>query len=192
MTFSGDNGNPLVVPLSFPQTGATETVSQVTRTIQPNASLVMETMAQDALPAIQGSALLTTTGEVGGFAIFRWTTFGQEASVPLETRNLAAYILAFDNTGGLTTGVALANISDEPAFVPVLIRDDTGTRVLSTTISLPANGHTSFLLPDKHKVTSGKRGTMEFDTPSEGQISVVGLRAKNDGTLTTIPVLGSS
>jgi hypothetical protein len=60
--------------------------------------------------------------------------------------------VAFDNTGGLTTGVALANISDEPAFVPMLIRDDTGTRVLSTTISLPANGRTSFLLPDKYKV----------------------------------------
>jgi len=74
----------------------------------------------------------------------------------------------------------------------MLIRDDTGTRVLSTTISLPANGHTSFLLPDEYKVTIGKRGTVEFDTPSGGQISVVGLRAKNDGTLTTIPVLGSS
>ena len=190
LTFSDDNGRPLVVPLSFPQTGDQATVSQVTRTIQPNASLVIETMAQDALPAIQGSALLTTTGGVGGFAIFRWTTFGQEASVPLETRNLAAYVLAFDNTGGLTTGLALANVSGQAANIPVLIRDDTGANLSSTTLSLPAKGHTSFMLPDKYKVANGKRGTVEFDTPSGGQISVVGLRAKNDGTLTTIPVLG--
>jgi hypothetical protein len=190
LTFSDDKGSPLVAPLLFPQTGGTATVSQVTRTIQPNASLVIETMAQDALPAIQGAALLTTAGDVGGFAIFRWTTFGQEASVPLEPRNLAAYILAFDNTGGLTTGLAMANVSVQAAVVPVLIRDDSGTPLLSTTITLPASGHTSFLLPDKYKVANGKRGTVEFDTPSGGQISVLGLRAGNDGSLTTIPVLG--
>lgn len=190
LSFSGDNGSPLVVPLSFPQTGTTVAAAQVTRIIQPNASLVIETMAQDALPAVQGSATLTTTGDVGGFAIFRWTTFGQEASVPIETRNLPAYILAFDNTGGLTTGLAIANVSGQPAVVPVLIRDDKGAVLGSATISLATRGHTSFLLPDKYKATNGKRGTVEFDTPSGGQISVVGLRAGNDGTLTTIPVLG--
>jgi len=147
-------------------------------------------MAQDALPAIQGSAILSANGNVGGCAIFRWTTFGQEASVPLETRNLAAYILAFDNTGGLTTGLAMSNVSGQVALVPVLIRDDNGIPLLSTTISLPPRGHTSFLLPDKYKAAVGKRGTVEFDTPAGGQISVVGLRAGNDGTLTTIPVLG--
>lgn len=190
LSFSGDSGSPLVVPLSFPQTGTTTAASTVTRTIPPNASLVMETIAQDALPAIQGSAILATTGDVGGFAIFRWTTFGQEASVPIETRNLPAYILAFDNTGGLTTGLAIANVSGQPAVVPVLIRDDKGAALGSATISLATRGHTSFLLPDKYKVTNGKRGTVEFGTPSGGQISVVGLRAGNDGTLTTIPVLG--
>jgi sugar lactone lactonase YvrE len=190
LSFSGDDGGPLVVPLSFPQTGATTSASTVTRTIQPNASLVIETIAQDALPAVQGSALLTTTGNVGGFAIFRWTTFGQEASVPIETRNLASYILPFDNTGGLTTGLAIANLSGQAAFVPVRFRDDTGAALGSATISLPGHGHTSFLLPDKYKAAIGKRGTVEFDTPAGGQISVVGLRAKNDGTLTTIPVLG--
>ena len=113
------------------------------------------------------------------------------ASAPIEMRNLAAYILAFDNTGGLTTGLTLAKVSGQVAVVPFLIRDDSGKLLQSTTINLPAHGHTSFLLPGEYKVTNGKRGTVEFDTPSGGQIGVVGLRANNDGAPTTIPVLGS-
>jgi len=112
------------------------------------------------------------------------------ASAPIEMRNLAAYILAFDNTGGLTTGLTLANVSGQAAVVPFLIRDDSGKLLQSTTINLPAHGHTSFLLPGEYKVTNGKRETVEFDTPSGGQIGVVGLRANNDGAPTTIPLLG--
>lgn len=79
------------------------------------------------------------------------------ASAPIEMRNLAAYILAFDNTGGLTTGLTLANVSGQAAVVPFLIRDDSGKLLQSTTINLPAHGHTSFLLPGEYKVTNGKR-----------------------------------
>ena len=39
-------------------------------------------------------------------------------------------------------------------------------------------------------MTSGKRGTIEFDTPPGGQISVLGLRA-NGPALTTLPVLAN-
>ena len=37
--------------------------------------------------------------------IFRHNS--QEAVVPLESRNASAYIIAFDNTNGTATGVAL-------------------------------------------------------------------------------------
>ena len=73
---------------------------------------MVETQAQDAQPTVVGSAQLTTTGNISGFEIFRWTTFGQEASVPLETRTPNSFVLVFDDTNGLTTGVALANLSD--------------------------------------------------------------------------------
>jgi hypothetical protein len=36
---------------------------------------------------------------------------------------------------------------------------------------------------------AGKRGTVEFDTPADGQISVLGLHATPTGAITTIPVL---
>ncbi|MDR3717534.1 MAG: hypothetical protein P4K98_01950 [Bryobacteraceae bacterium] len=41
----------------------------------------------------------------------------------------------------------------------------------------------------RYALTAGKRGTVEFDTPSGGQISVLGLRANNGKAFTTLPLL---
>jgi len=192
LSFFDDNGAPLSVPMLFPQSGETVTGPTITRTLAPGASLLVDTVAQDSQSAISGSAQMSAGALTSGFAIFRWTTFGQEASVPLETRNPAAFVLAFDDTGGLTTGFALQNIVSQPAAIAVLIRDDAGSILATDTLFLAAKGHTSFMLPDNYSATKNVRGTAEFDTPANGQISVVGLRAKSDGTLTTIPVLTST
>jgi hypothetical protein len=151
--------------------------------------LVAETQATDAGASVAGSAQLTTTGTISGFEIFRWTTFGQEASVPLETRTPSSFVLVFDNTNGLTTGVALSNVSTSAAAVTSHIYDDIGTLLESTSINLPARGHTSFLVPKSYPATANKRGMVEFVVPTGGKISAIGLRAKADGTLTTIPAL---
>ena len=188
LNFFDENGSPLVVPLSLPQTSTTLTSSTLTRTLAAGASLLVQTQAQDALAAVAGSAQLTATGNVSGFAIFDWTTNGQEASVPLQTGSPNGYVLGFDNTNGIYTGVALANVSNQSANVPVIIRDDTGTQLIATQIVLPPNGHTSFGLADYYPVAASIRGTVEFDKPAGGRISVIGLRAK-DTTLTTIPAL---
>ncbi|MEQ1884529.1 MAG: FG-GAP-like repeat-containing protein [Bryobacteraceae bacterium] len=187
--FNETNGSPLQVPLSLPQSGTTTTTAALTRTVPAKAMLVVETQADDAAAAIAASAQLTTTGNISAFEVFRWTTFGQEASVPLETRTPASFLLAFDNTGGLTTGVALSNAVNATQNVQVILRDDAGTTLQTTSISLPPNGHKSFLLPDTYASVANKRGLVEFVVPSGGRISVIGLRAKSDGTLTTLPVL---
>ena len=56
-------------------------------------------------------------------------------------------------------------------------------------INLAARGHTSFLLPAAYASAANVRGMVEFLVPTGGKISVIGLRAKADGTVTTIPVL---
>ena len=43
--------------------------------------------------------------------IFRYNPNGQEAVVPLERRNANAYLLAFDNTRGTATGIAINSVS---------------------------------------------------------------------------------
>jgi hypothetical protein len=44
--------------------------------------------------------------------------------VPLESRNANGYVLAFDNTNGTFTGVALNAVSAQQVNVPVTVRDD--------------------------------------------------------------------
>jgi len=189
LTFFDNNGTALSLPLTFVQSGTVKTASSLSQTIDAGATLVVLTLGRNTGASLVGSAQLTTTGTVSGFAIFRYNPTGQEAVVPLETRKGSAYVLAFDNTNGLATGLALANISNQAASVPVDLRDDTGTSLGTATINLAANGHTSFLLTGTYASVVNKRGTVEFDTPTGTQISVLGLRATPTGAVTTIPVI---
>ncbi len=189
LDFSDNSGAALSLPLGFPQTAANVTASSVTKSLAPNTSVIVETQGLNSQAVVVGSARLTTSGNVGGFAIFRDGGTGQEAVVPLETRAGGSYILAFDNTDGLATGLALANVSTQAASVFVTLRSDTGAVLGTTTINLPAHGHTSFLLSPAYAATTGKRGTVQFDTPAGGSISVLGLRATPSATLTTIPTV---
>ena len=186
LSFFDENGNPLTVPLSLPQSGATTATSAFTQTLAAGALLEIDTQAQDTLPLVQGSAQLTTAGSIGGFEIYRWTTFEQETAVPLETRTPNSFVLVFDNTNALATGVALANIGPLVVTVTANIYDDLGNLLQTANISLPGQGHTSFMLPTNYPVTAGKRGSVQF---SGGRISVIGVRATTAGTLTTIPLL---
>ena len=192
LKFFDDQGNPLLLPLSFPQAGGgTSTVdSGVDRTLAAGATLLVESTGALTDALLTGSAQLTTDGNVGGFVIFRYQPNGQEAVVPLENRGASAYLLAFDNTGGTATGIAVSSASSQAATIPVVIRDDTGTQIGSDTITLPANGHSSFtLVVDRFAMTDGIRGTLEFDAPTGSQISALGIRIPQAHTFTTLPAL---
>jgi hypothetical protein len=189
LSFFDDDGNALSLPLTYVQTGATTTASSITQTIAAGATLVLLTQGSSATSLTEGSAQLTTTegASVNGFAIF--ANNGQEAVVPLETRNPTGFVLGFDNTNKLVTGVALANVADAGGNVGVVLRDDTGAVLDTTTISIGARGHVSFLLYQRYASTINKRGTVEFDTPAGGQITALGILATPTGVFTTIPVL---
>ena len=191
LAFFDDNGNPLVLPLSSPQSGASvpATASSVDSAMDAGATLVVEGTGADTDPLQTGSAQLTTNGNVSGFVIFRYQPTGQEAVVPLESRTASSYILAFDNTGGTATGVAISTSSLQAASIPVVIRDDSGAQIGTGSISLAANGHSAFVLTTQFPVTTGKRGTLEISTPAGGQIGVLGIRTPPANTFTTLPAL---
>ena len=204
LSFFGDladptGDGPLTLPLTFPQQESTAPVldSVLNQNISANASLIVTTAGPQTPPVLVGSAQLASTGAVDGFAIFHQIVTTQEAVVPMETRNANSYLLAFDNTKPLVLGVAVENVSAQDAVIPVIIRDDTGAVISSpgTTISLRGSGHTSFMLSDPvlgFPVTANIRGTIEFDTPPGGQISVLGLRfTPPNNSLTTIPALAN-
>ena len=190
LSFVDENGVALSVPLLLRQSGTNTTTSALTRTLASGEMLVVDTNQQDSPIAIVGSAQLTTTGNIGGFEIFRWNTFGQEASVPLESRSPNSFVLVFDDTDGLTTGVALASNFGLQANITATFRDDTGAQIgVPQLVTLAPHGHKSFLLPDLLQAAAGKRGMVEFAATPGQSFSVIGLRAKSDGTLTTIPML---
>ena len=191
---------PLQLPLVFPQQTALSgplLASSFDQTLAPNASLLVSTAGPQTPPVLVGSVQLAATGPVDGFAIFHQNVTTQEAVVPMETRNASSYLLAFDNTNSLVLGVALQNVSSQDAVIPVIIRDDAGVMISEpgASIFLAGNGHTSFVLSDPvsgFPITADKRGTIEFDTPAGGRISVLGLRfSPPNSALTTIPALAN-
>ena len=191
LNFFDNDGNALPLPLRFPESPGDDIVAAtLERTLGAGATLTIESGGPDSQPLQVGWAQLLSDGSVSGFAIFGTGSdnYDQEAAVPLETRGSGSYVLWFDNTGGMVVGVALANISAQPATVEVTIRDESGVVIdTSNTIPLPAQGHTSFELPTRMPQTAQRRGTVEFHTTTSGQISVLGLRFKAVA-FTTIPV----
>jgi len=183
-----ESGNSLPLPITFPQFPSTplSQASTIDRTLNPGAVLVINSQGGNTL--LLGTAQLSTDGSIAGSAIFRYAPSGQEAVVPLETRNPAAFVLPFDNTNGLANGLAIANISGAVASIKVIINDDSGANNLVTdTLNLPARGHISFVLTDKYAVTAQHLGTITVQTPTGGQISVLGIRAAPSGAYTSIP-----
>ena len=100
--------------------------------LSPNVATLIESANPDALQT--GYAQLTADTGVGGFIRFRYSPRDQEAIVPLETRSASSYVLAFDDTSGIATGVAVANLEAASAVIPVLVRDNTGAQIGSATL----------------------------------------------------------
>ncbi len=192
LKFFDDNGSPLPLPISPSAPGGIATSSAtVDQTLPPGGTLTVESAGplSDTAPTV-GSAQLFTGGNVGGFVIFRYNPNNQEAVVPLESRLAAAFVLAFDNTGGTATGVAINSVSAQPINVPVVIRDASGAQIATDIITLAANGHLAFTLAtDKYPGTANLRGTIEFDTLPIPQFGVLGIRIPLAHTFTTLPVL---
>jgi hypothetical protein len=186
--FDGD-GNPLTLPLTFPQgTIAALSAPTVTQPIPAGGELVIESQGPDNALTL-GSAQLFADGNIGGFIIFRYNPTGQEAAVPLQVQNAATYTLSFDNTGGVGTGVAVANVSNQAGNVQATVRDDTGAILATDFIRLPGSGHLSFALSDRYAASAQHRGTIQFQTPANGQISALGIRAATSGAYTSIPAV---
>ena len=71
LSLSDNNGNPLAVPLSFPQSSTNSiTEASLDQIIAPNASLIVQASGPANIPYVEGSAQMTSAGAVDGFAIF--------------------------------------------------------------------------------------------------------------------------
>jgi hypothetical protein len=187
LQFYTDDGNPLPLSLTFPQSGGSSTAAFLDQTLPPHSRSVISAAGSSVVQV--GSARLTSDGAVTGFIRFRYGPWDQETIVPVDSRSANSYTLAFDNTNGAASGVAVVNLASTPANIPVVIRDASGAQIGSGAIALPANGHSSFTSTDRFAATVNQQGTIEFDTPAGGQIGVLGIRFPQSGAFTSIPVV---
>ena len=105
---------------------------------------------------------------------------------PISSRVLMPY----DNTNGFQTSMAIANTGSTAQTITVATQNSTGSAVVQTSIVLPAQGHTSFVMPTQYTVTGGASGMAEFT--STGTISVIAIRFNPSGSFTTAPAFPES
>ncbi len=189
ISFFDDQGNALQAPLTLPQSSAVAANSTVDQTIAPGAVLIVQTAGASGQPTTTGWAQVLANGNVGGFVVFTATSGNgvQNFTAPLETRNPGSFVVLFDQTSGASDGIGLANLSNQPATVLIIVRDEAGNVMGSATQSLPAMGHAEFAATDISSASRNARGTFEFQTPQGGQISVVGIAGLSNGSLVAIP-----
>ncbi|MBI2680191.1 MAG: hypothetical protein HYX25_04185 [Candidatus Solibacter usitatus] len=192
VSFRAENGAPLTLPLSVTLQGASTpvTASSVDRTIPPGGTLVIETEAPLS-PLAVGWAQVFSSGPVEGSAIFRARgATDSEGTAPLDSNNATNVILPYDETPGFTTGAAFVNLLNTgAASITAIVRDDSGTQLgTASTLSIPANGHTSFAVSTQFPATVGKRGTIELLDNSGGSIAGLGLRFNAFGSFTSVPL----
>jgi hypothetical protein len=189
VNFYDESGNPVALPLDFPQGTAPTNAPTYSQTIKPGAVAVIE--SQGGTNTIVGSAQLLSDGTVSGFLIFRYLPTVQEAAVELQVQNASTYILPFDNTTGISTGIALSATSTTSTSVQILVLDDKGTTLTTDTIILPGRGHTSFVLGTRYTAAGNARGSIQFKALAGAEIGVIGIRALPTGAYTTIPPIGN-
>lgn len=186
-----DDGSALSLPVTTTQQGVsqTATTSSVNATINQNATLQISIGDQIA-SNVWGWANVSSTGPLGGYAIFRSTPqtgSPSEGTVPLQTQFSSTVTLPYDNTAGFVMGVALANLSTSSANVTATMWDANGNDLGTQIITIAGNGHTAFVLPTQLPATAGQLGIVQFQ--ASGGIAGLGLRFSPFGTFTSVPTM---
>jgi hypothetical protein len=199
LVFHADDGTPLTLPFNITQAGTSSeaNASTLNEVIGPNTTLVVATEAQAT--NVEGWADVLSNGTLSGFAVFQNGAVA-EAAATLQTQIGNSISLPFDNTGGYSTGVAIANLAGAQANLTAIVWDQNGNQLASVPVTLTdldpnGNGHDSFMLPARLPATAGIRGIVQFvgnpgtaQVPA-GQLTGLGLRADTNGLFTSIPTI---
>ena len=194
VSFRGDDGSPLILPLVVTQQGAAQsaTTSSVNGTLGPGATLLIESEGPVSSSLLVGWAEVLSSAPVAGFSIFRQR--GQdgrdaEGTASLQNITSSSLVLPFDNAAGFATGVALVNLTTDPVIVNAVIRDDNGAQIGLQAVALSGKAHSSFFLTDRFSITSGRRGTIEFQNTAGGAVAGIGIRFNPLGSFTSVPTI---
>jgi len=176
LNFWADDGSPLA--LLTLEDGVTSSVSG---TIAPGQLRVVESSGMGGI-MVQGWAELITSDAIGGTGIFTATARNlrsSEAAAPLNSVGGKQMFIPFDNTLAFSTGIALANPSQQAAVVGFTFVDESGKNipVKAGQITVPAKGHYASVLSSDFPEVNGKRGTIQLNA----NVDVYGLGIRFNG-----------
>ena len=179
LNFHGDDGLPLILPLS--RRGSTDPPtadSKLTGTIPKGGAVTYQTVDDLSGGLVQGYAeLVDGSPTVRGQAVFQQRNpagFNYEAAVPME-RGGRHFSIPFDNVGYVTS-LALVNTNSSPGAITITARDGNGRPLGARNVPLNPNQH----LADTAKTLAGmfvdgQRGILDFDSTNV-DVAALGLR----------------
>jgi hypothetical protein len=101
------------------------------------------------------------------------------------TRVLAPY----DNTTGVVTAFGVANPNPVAETITAAFKSSDPT-VTTGSLTIPANGHMAFVMPQQFASTANQSGLAEFS--SSGTFTMIALRANSTGAFTSEPAFAES
>lgn len=194
LTFRGDDGQPLNLPLKV-TAGAesrTLTTANLDAMLAPNSTVQVES---DAGTAEGINAWVECLGSpmINGYGVFRYAPadgMQSEATVPLETSFKPSFLLPYENTNGFTTGIGLADLSEDTAVtITATLYDENGAQLAQRPLAVPNGGHVSFSLTDKFPEAASHRGFVLFQGSDAGLITGLGVRVNPLNSFTSAPRL---
>jgi hypothetical protein len=194
VAFWGDDGQPLSLPVTVVSGGQSQTLTatSVDQTLAPNAMVLIQSAATTA-SASSGWAECLGSPMIAGFGVFGYTPASgpaSEAAVSLETAFNQSFLVPYESSRQFSTGIGLANLRlDAAAAITATVYDENGAQIAQQSMSLPAAGHTSFLLTDKFPAAAGHFGFVSFSGTGAGLLTGLGIRVNPEGTFTSAPRL---
>jgi len=171
-------------PLNLPFVG--RAAGNLSGTLAPGRTLFVETPGT-ATELMQGWAEVEGSGRIGATAIFGFVASSAQSSEGSSSATFSGsnIQMPFDNTQGRGTGVAIANTNaTRPLTVSLTLETDASASTIAS-VTLPAHGHTAFMLATMFPATAGARGSIRF-TAESPDISVLGLRFTPSMTFTSL------
>jgi len=180
--FWDDNGSQLPIQLlNADGTGA------VTSGTLPIGAIRFAQSPGISASLLEGWAEAASSGKIGVLALFKYSAPGvpdSQGSV-IGTTSTSTISMPYDNTQGYIMGLALANSNPtQPLTIGLTFVTDYGAQT-SGQLTLPAHGHTAFVLANNFPATAGTRGSIQFTAPSP-DLTVLGERFTPSLSFTTL------
>jgi len=155
----------------------------------PAASTLFLHTPATAMSTTVGWAQLQANPALAAYAIFTQRVTGRtdQDGTSNATSSATQFLIPFDNTKNFVTSIAIANPTNSAESISAGIRVNGGLGSIAMPISLPAQGHTAFTLPQQFPATAGQSGLLELYS-STGSLSTLALRFNPTGSFTTAPV----